>query len=123
MAGSCTDSSLSGDYWIPGRQQLSASMPIPPSGTTTAKCDADLMWLGGYGAQAHDVYFGTNRTAISTADPASPTLICADVKPPANVVTLSELKPGVTYYWRVDSKNGAKNMAGDLDVWQFQCKK
>lgn len=122
MAGSCTDSSLSGVYWIPGRQQLSASMPIPPSGTTTAKCDADLMWLAGYGAQAHDVYFGTNRPAISTADPVSPTLICADVKVPANVVTLSEqLKPGVTYYWRVDSKNGAKNMAGD--VWQFQCKK
>ena len=36
-----------GYYWIPGCQQLVASMPIPPDGTTTAKCDADLMWLAG----------------------------------------------------------------------------
>ena len=37
-----------GVYWIPGYQQLFASMPIPPNGTTTAKCNADLMWLAGY---------------------------------------------------------------------------
>ena len=123
LAGSCThDSSLSGGgvYWIPGRQQLLASMPIPPNGTTTAKCDADLMWLAGYGAQSHNVYFSTNKTAISTADPTSPMLIC-ELKTPANVVTVPEqLKPGVTYYWRVDSKNGAENVG---QMWQFQCKK
>ena len=43
-------------YWAPERQQLLASMPIFPNGTTTAKCDADLMWLTGYGAQSHFVY-------------------------------------------------------------------
>ena len=42
-----------GYYWIPGHQQLVASMPIPTDDTTTAKCEsvADLMWLAGYGAQ------------------------------------------------------------------------
>ena len=117
-SGSCNhDSSVGGVYWIPGRQQLLASMPIPPNGTTTAKCDADLMWLAGYGAQSHYVYFGTNKTAIADADSASPTMVC-ELKAPANIVSLSgELKPGVTYYWRVDSSKENKGQ-----VWQFQCK-
>ena len=73
-------------------------MPIPPNGTTTAKCDADLMWLAGYGAQSHYVYFGTNQTAVATADSMSPTLVC-ELKTLANVVSLPEqLKPGTMYY-------------------------
>ena len=32
------------------------------------------LWL--YGAQSHYVYFGTNKTAIATADSASPELVC-----------------------------------------------
>ena len=116
-AGSCGhDTSVGGVYWIPGRQQLLASMPIPPDGTTTARCDADLMWLAGYGAQSHYVYFGTNKTAIATADSSSPELVC-ELNSPANIVSLSgELKPGVVYYWRVDSSKDNKGQ-----VWQFQC--
>ena len=111
------DSSVGGVYWIPGRQQLLASMPIPPNGTTTAKCDADLMWLSGYGAQSHFVYFGTNKTAIATADSASPELVC-ELNIPANIVSLpKELKSDTTYYWRVDS---SKENIGQ--VWQFMCK-
>ena len=116
--GSCNhDSSVGGVYWIPGRQQLLASMPIPPNGTTTAKCDTDLMWLAGYAAQSHYVYFGTNKTAIADADSASPTMVC-ELEAPVNIVSLSgELKPGVTYYWRVNSSKENKGQ-----VWQFQCK-
>ena len=118
-SASCShDSNIGGVYWIPGHQQLLASLPIPPNGTTTAKCDADLMWLAGYGAQSHYVYFGSNKTDITNADSASPTMIC-ELKVPANIVSLSEtLKPGFMYYWRVDS---SKNNKGE--VWQFQCKK
>ena len=43
-------------------------MPIPANGTTTAKCDTDLMWLAAYGAQSHYVYFSTNETAVSMGD-------------------------------------------------------
>ena len=119
--GSCNhDSSVGGVYWIPGRQQLLASMPIPPNGTTTAKCNADLMWLAGYAAQSHYVYFGTNRSAIASADSASPELVCELVSP-ANIVSLpNELKQDMTYYWRVDSKGKVESKG---HVWQFQCKK
>ena len=115
-----------GMYWIPGRQQLLASMPIPPNGTTTAKCDADLMWLAGYGAQAHTVYFGTNKTAIVAANSSSPEYVC-ELQVPANIVKPQpELKPGTMYYWRVDVLKGGHNME-DVnvviigDVWQFEC--
>ena len=119
---SCShDPSVGGVYRIPGHQQLLASMPIPPNKTTTAKCDADLMWLAGYGAQSHDVYFGTNKTAIiANADLMSPVMVC-ELKSPANIVSLSEeLKPAVTYYWLVDSKamveSNAKDKCGNFSV-------
>jgi hypothetical protein len=74
------------------------------------------MWLAGYGAQSQHVYFGVNKTAIATADSSSPELVC-QLNTPANMVSLSgELKPEVTYYWRVDS---SKENNGQ--VWQFQC--
>ena len=109
------DSSVGGVYWISGHQQLLANMPIPPNGTTTAKCDADLMWLSGYGAQSHFFYSGTNKTAIAAADSASPELVC-ELKSPANIVSLpKKLKLDTTYYntggltaaWKIKDKCGS----------------
>ena len=113
-------SSVGGVYWIPGRQQLLASMPIPPNGTTTAKCDTDLMSLAGNGAQSHYVYFGTNKRVSANADSTSLVMVC-ELKSPANIVSLpEELKPDVTYYWWVDSKAKVESKG---QVWQFQRKK
>ena len=113
-----------GVYWIPGRQQLLASMPIPPNGTTTAKCSADLMWLSGYGAQAHSVYFGTNKTAVATAVSPSPEFVYK-LNVPANIAgPQSELKPGLMYYWRIDvhvNDYNFKDVVNTGLVWQFEC--
>ena len=109
-------------YWIPGRQQLLASMPIPPNGTTTAKCDVDLMWLAGYSAQAHSVYFGTNKTAvvIVATTSLSPEFI-TELRVPGNIIEPPlKLKAGMMYYWRVDVHDVSTTvMTGH--VWQFQC--
>lgn len=126
LVGKSRDPSTGPVYWIPGRQEVLASTPIPPNGTTTAKCDADLMWLAAYNAEAHYVYFNTNRTAVVTADTTSDILIGV-LKTPANVVAPSiKLKPNLTYYWRVD---GLSKNLNDIDVgenkgniWQFECK-
>ena len=54
-----------GTYLIPGRQALSSNMlPVPPDGSESAKCDADLMWLAGYQAEAHDIHLGTDRKEV-----------------------------------------------------------
>ena len=109
-----------GVYWIPGHQQTLASIPIPPNGTTTAKCDADLMWLAGYGATAHDVYFGTNQTAVARANHSSPEFL-GQFKAPSNVVEPGKLQPETLYYWRVDSVQANMKSLSTGCVWQFKC--
>ena len=108
-----------GVYWIPGRQELSASMPIPPDGTTTAKCDADLMWLGGYGANTHNVYFGTNKTSVMKASPSS-SVFLVKLTVPSNIADPGNLKPSVVYYWRVDALMGSGEVRIG-HIWQFEC--
>ena len=113
-------------YWIPGRQQVVASMPIPPNGTTTAKCDADLMWLAGYGAESHDVYFGTDKAGIATANSTSHDNLkyYGQLKAPKNVVEVgvSKMNEGSTYYWRVDARGATNGEVSVGPVWQFECK-
>ena len=115
-----------GYYWIPGRQQLVATMPIPPDGTITAKCDADLMWLAGYGAESHDVYFGTDKKDVASANSTSHVNMkyFGQLKPPSNVVQVGvpKLDAGTAYYWRVDARGPSGNDIKVGPVWWFQCK-
>ena len=114
-----------GYYWIPGCQQLVATMPIPPDGTTTAKCDADLMWLAGYGGGSHDVYFSTDKITVASANSTSHDNVkfFGRLKPPSNVVQVgvSKLVAGTAYYWRVDARGPSGNVKVG-PVWWFQCK-
>jgi len=99
-------------YWIPGRQLAKASSPIPPLGTTSAKPNADLMWLEGLGAAAHRVSFSLFREDVEAGQ--SPIELAAA----GNVVDPGPLQYGTTYSWRVD----AVSASGDAevgDVWSF----
>ena len=103
-------------YWIPGFQFTHASRPIPPDGTTTAKADADLMWLGGYKAVSHHVYFGTDPTVVEAAGVDSPDyrgVYTGD----NNIHDPGSLEAGKTYYWRVDSVQNGRNAKGK--TWRF----
>ncbi len=108
-----------GTYWIPGRLTPQASTPIPPNATTTAKCDAHLMWLTGYGAVAHNVYFGINRTAVTEVSGYDNECFQGQYLVPSNVVDVGSLKPAVTYFWRVDVLKSAEVKKGN--IWNFQC--
>ena len=110
-----------GVYWIPGRQLLTASFPIPPNSTSTAKCNADLMWLEGYGADYHDVYIGSDKSSVMKANNSSHEFK-GSFKVPSNVVDPGLLKPGITYYWRVDAVQHSSNTLNKLGtVWEFKC--
>lgn len=109
------------EYWIPGRQLITASVPIPPNGTSTAKCDAHLMWLAGYDAISHNVYSGTNRTSVATAT-ATDThgVTVGNYKMPANIMYPGPLKTKTVYYWRVDVINISEQLITG-DIWEFSC--
>ena len=59
-------------YWIPGRHEYKASTPVPPDGSTVKPGRDAVMWLNGFGATAHAVYFGTEREAVDKANKSSP---------------------------------------------------
>lgn len=117
-----------GTYWIPGRQLMSSSIPIPPNGTITAKCTAHLMWLAGYNATSHQVYFGTDVQAVANADTSS-NEFKVDMKMPANILDPGTLKPHLTYAWRVDAVQLHSDQIQGIidkvvikgDVWTFKC--
>jgi hypothetical protein len=96
-------------YWIPGFQYPYASTPVPPNNTKTAKNGCDLMYLAGYKAQKHIVYFGTAPDELKQVD---------DHNNDVNIYSPGKLESGKTYYWRVDAIRDGKTIQGEL--WRFR---
>jgi hypothetical protein len=94
------------NYWIPGFQGTTASVPVPPHGSETVKADADLMWLGAYRSDRFDVYLGTGPESLELKSTQS-----------NNIFDPGQLEPGKTYHWRVDSRTPEGMAEGN--VWQF----
>lgn len=89
----------------PPLPQSMATLPSPANGATNVTANPTLTWLPGTAALSHDIYFGPN--------PLPPFL--------TNQSTASfapgPLEPGATYYWRIDERNDAELVTGD--VWSF----
>ena len=98
-------------YWIPGFKFPHASTPVPPSEAKTAKPDCDLMWLGGYKANKHKLYFADKESDLAFQK----TFTGKD-----NIFTPGKLESGQTYYWRVDALRNGETITGD--VWKFTIK-
>ena len=94
-------------YWIPGRQYPYATTPIPPDGATNVKPDADLMFLGGFRADEHIVFFGESRDVMKKQT----------VLKDSNIFSPGRLEPGQTCYWRIDTVCGGKTINGP--IWKF----
>jgi len=87
--------------------------PNPADEVEYVPTGADLSWLPGSYAVSHDVYFGTNITAVSEADHSSP-----EFKGNQSGTTFG---PGImdadtAYYWRIDEVDGGTYTG---DVWSF----
>ncbi len=99
-------------YWIPGRQAVQASMPIPKDGGQGVPLDADLMYLIGLKGVKAKIYLGTDPDRLE---------LIATKSDPQNIVSLSgrhTLKKNKTSYWRVDTvlADGSEVKG---DVWSF----
>ena len=82
-----------------------ASNPDPPNSGVSASLYGELSWQPGSGAVSHDVYFGTDNPPTFQANVTTP-----QYYPGALFV-------GMTYYWRIDGRNGAGVTQGVQ--WQF----
>jgi hypothetical protein len=83
------------NYWIAGYKAPGASTPIPPDGAVNVKLDADIMWLEGYRAASHRVYFCMNPASLTYRGEQA-----NNIYDPAG-----QLVSGSTYYWRIDTVN------------------
>ena len=105
-------------YWIPGQRTSKAGFPIVPDATVNVSVSRDvLMWLQGYNAVAHQVYFGTNRANVNNAITGS-SEYKGILKGNKNVYTLPALAVGTSYFWRIDAVL-TDNTVIKGDIWSF----
>ena len=110
-----------GDVWSFTIAGLKAYDPIPADGSKYLDTTVELSWTRGFNVKAlsgHDVYFGTNATAVANATTSS-----AEFK--ANRSTTAYTPPTLAidtnYYWRIDERNN-DNTVTKGDVWNFKTK-
>ncbi|MBL7187739.1 MAG: hypothetical protein ISS70_15560 [Phycisphaerae bacterium] len=98
---------------------LRAGGPSPSNGATGVKMMPTLKWSPGIGAASHEVYFGTDADAVSSAVVTSP----EHKSSPA--IGSESYDPGkltwhTTYYWRVDEVNAVSpDSPWTGRVWSF----
>jgi hypothetical protein len=88
-----------------------AYRPTPAYGSTDINADITLSWIPGNLANSHKVYLGTSAILSDTDLVSSQT---------DTTFNISNLKPGVTYYWRVDEVCNSVVKTGYL--WNFTTK-
>ncbi|MFC5050760.1 tandem-95 repeat protein [Rubritalea spongiae] len=99
-------------YWLPGRQDEQASVPVPRANGQYVVLDTDLMYLIGLNGVSANIYFGTDPNALQFLT----NKVAAE-----NIVTLSEfvtVEDNTTYYWRVDTVLEDSSVVTG-DVWSF----
>ena len=106
-------------YWIPGQRLRKASFPIVPDKSQDVPVNRDvLMWRPAYEAESHRVVFSTSEAGLNGTSAAT---VQKTFSGEENVFPLPNLKPGTTYFWRVDAvKTDKTELAGD--VWTFTTK-
>jgi hypothetical protein len=103
------ESPWQGEVWSFTIPPKKAFNPTPADGAMSVDPDAKLVWMPGYGAKIHYVYFGDNFEDVNNATGG-----------PANATTSYTprgLELAKTYYWRVDTFDIVETHKGD--VWSF----
>ncbi|MEN6575598.1 MAG: LamG-like jellyroll fold domain-containing protein, partial [Phycisphaerales bacterium] len=84
--------------------------PTPADDATEVAINATLDWRPGREATSHEVFFGTDASAVAGGTVATETVTDHRYTP-------SAMDFGTMYYWRVDEVGDAGTYAGDL--WSF----
>ena len=103
----------------PLQPPLRAGTPNPPDAAVDVKQTPVLRWDAGLKAAKHNVYFGTDDTAVANATTASTGIYRGqqDLAATTYVPTEAPLQWNSTYYWRIDEVNAVDVWKGN--VWSF----
>jgi len=101
-----------GEVWSFTVLPTTAFNPNPPDGSQYVDLNVTLQWQAGFGAVAHDVYFGDNFDDVNAGTGDTYKGLIGDTS-----FTPGTLEPETTYYWRVDEFTGAQTYRGE--VWSF----
>ncbi|MDD5063981.1 MAG: glycoside hydrolase family 30 beta sandwich domain-containing protein [Phycisphaerae bacterium] len=98
-----------------------AQRPVPFNGAEDAPIDAVLSWLQGGLAETHDIYFGTNETAVTDANRSNTLgVLVSQDHSTTSYDSLGLLNLNTTYYWRIDEVNDAPDYTiFKGEVWSF----
>ena len=110
------DFSISGPGVVPPNK---AYNPTPGGGATDVLRGTILSWTPAAGAMGHDVYFGTDRSAIASASRTNPLGVLISQAQDANTYDPGVLPFGQTYYWRVDEVRTDGTTIDQGVVWTF----
>jgi endoglucanase len=84
----------------------SASVPNPTNALSKVPVNKTLTWTAGTYATGHDVYWGTNSTAVTNANRTSPEYKGNYSTPGYQNPDWFGRNTGQTYYWRIDETSG-----------------
>ncbi|OHB76698.1 MAG: hypothetical protein A2Z25_17900 [Planctomycetes bacterium RBG_16_55_9] len=104
-----------GDIWrftTPG----AAGSLEPANGAVEVPLNSPLTWIPATTAVSHDVYFGTDKDAVSNATTASPEFK-GNKAAGSESYNPGQLEWDTTYYWRADAVYGTNTVKGL--VWSF----
>jgi len=114
---------ITGDYvgatpFLP----VKAYSPSPGNGATDVTDTPTLTWLAGANAAQHDVFLGTDRAAVASADTTATGIYRGRQALAATSYVPTELPLAwdTTYYWRVDEVNAVHaDSPWKGTVWSF----
>ncbi|UCG59584.1 MAG: hypothetical protein JSU70_08715 [Phycisphaerales bacterium] len=101
-----------GDLWSFTAAPETAYNPTPCDGMKWVDTDTEIAWSAGLGADSHDVYFGTDETAVANADPS----VSLGNQVPTSYRP-GPLAQNTSYYWRIDEQSPTGTHEGA--VWSF----
>ena len=104
-----------GDVWSFTAAPLAAYNPSPSDGARNVTTDVVLSWEAGFTAVTHDVYFGTDETAV--ADGTAGTFKANQQE---KTYTPAGLVKDTDYYWRIDEVEDDMTTKRTGAVWSFR---
>jgi len=89
----------------------SISAPSPADDAEDVAVDAELRWTSGILSDTHDVYFGTDESAVADATTDDDAF---QANQEESIFDPGDLQPNTDYFWRIDGVNALGTTKGDV---------